>query len=238
MSLFSLLRSSPLVTAIYSWLHGGRLRVRGRGHRIQMRDSILRRSQVEVLGAGCRLTIGPGARLWNCSLTIRGEGAELIIGADCALRHVRLSVEDRGSRLHVGAGTSITGATLISQEGRLLQIGGDGMIAQHAELRNSDSHAIYDRHGTRINPPQDVMVGRHVWIGLNACIFKGAHIGDGAVIGAHALVTGAIPPACVAYGVPAAPRHTAIRWERGRDETGKPPGPSSPPYPTATSSAP
>jgi acetyltransferase-like isoleucine patch superfamily enzyme len=112
------------------------------------------------------------------------------------------------------------------------------MIAQHAEVRNSDSHAIYDRHGTRINPPQDVVVGDHVWIGLNACIFKGAHIGDGAVIGAHALVTGEIPPACVAYGVPATPRHTAISWGRGRDEAGSPPTWSSPPAATATSSSP
>ncbi|MES1167102.1 MAG: acyltransferase [Pseudomonadota bacterium] len=238
MSLFSLLRSSPPVAAFYSWLHGGRLRIRGPGHRIQLRDSILRRTKVEVLGSGCRLTIGPGARLWDCSITLTGEHAELIIGAGCALRHVRLSVEDRGSRLFVGADTSITGATLVSQEGRLLRIGADCMIAQHAEVRNSDSHAICDDGGRRINPPRDVVVGHHVWIGLGACVFKGAHIGDGAMIGAHALVTGEIPRHCVAFGVPAKPRRTSVHWNRGRDVNGEPVVSASPPSSNAPESSP
>jgi acetyltransferase-like isoleucine patch superfamily enzyme len=214
------LRSSPWAAAFFSWWHGTRFVRRGHGHQVQRHNSILRRTQVEILGTGCRLTIGPGARLWDCSITLTGEGTELFIGANCRLRHARLSVEDQGSRLLIGAKTSVTGATLVSQEGRLLQVGGDCMIAQHAQVRNSDSHAIYDRHNARINPPQDVVVGDHVWIGLNACIFKGARIGDGAMIGAHALVAGEIPPACVAYGVPATPRYTAIHWDRDRAATG------------------
>jgi acetyltransferase-like isoleucine patch superfamily enzyme len=196
---------------------------RGRGHVVRRHNSVLRRTTVEILGSRCRLTVGPGARLWDCSITLVGEGAELFIGADCRLRHVRLSVEDLGSRLVIGGKTSITGATLVSQEGRRLQLGKDCMVAQHAELRNSDSHAIYNRDGARINPPRDVVVGNHVWIGLGACLFKGARIGDGAVIGARALVTGEIPPACLAYGAPATPRRNEIRWSRCRVAEGLPP---------------
>jgi acetyltransferase-like isoleucine patch superfamily enzyme len=41
------------------------------------------------------------------------------------------------------------------------------------------------------------------WIGANATIVSGAHIGRGAVIGAGSVVTGAIPAYAIAAGVPA-----------------------------------
>jgi len=211
-----LIRSSPAFAGFYSWLHGSRTRAQGHGHDVRRHNAILRNTRIEIYGTGCRLVIGPGARLWDCSLTLAGDGVELFIGANCRLRQARLCVEDRGSRLSIGAQTSIIGATLVSQEGRLLQLGEDCMLAQHSDLRNSDSHAIYDHHGARINPAQDVVLGNHVWLGLGSSISGGARIGDGAVIGALALVTGEIPPACVAFGVPAVPRRSAIRWDRSR----------------------
>jgi acetyltransferase-like isoleucine patch superfamily enzyme len=212
----ALLRSSPAAAELYSWLHGTRLRSEGGGHQVQRHDAILRHTRIEMYGTGCRLVIGPGARLWDCSLTIAGDDTQLFIGAGCQLRSARLNVEDRGSRLVIGAQTSIIGATLVSQEGRLLELGEDCMLAQHADLRNSDSHAIYDAQSVRINPARDILVGQHVWIGLGARVFNGARIGDGAVIGALALVTGGIPASTLAYGVPAVPRRTAIRWDRSR----------------------
>ena len=223
--LFNFIRSSPALAVIYSGLHGTRFRLHGPGHRVQRHNAILRGTRVEILGSGCRLTIGPGARLWDCSITLAGDGAELFIGSGCRLQQTRLCVEDRGSRLVIGAQTSIIGATLVSQEGRLLQLGEDCMLAQHADLRNSDGHAIYDHAGGRINPARDVVLGDHVWLGLGSSIGNGARVGDGAVIGARALVTGEIPPACIAFGVPAGPRRTAIRWDRSRAPLTRPVSP-------------
>lgn len=215
-------RSSPLLAACYSWWHGTRIRCRGPGHQIQRHNAVLRGTKIEILGTGCRLTIGPGARLWDCSITLAGEGAELSIGAGCRLQQTRLCVEDRGSRLLIGSQTSIIGGTLVSQEGRLLSVGADCMFALRADVRNSDGHAIYDQQAMRINAAEDVVVGNHVWLGLGACVGTGARIGDGAVIGALALVTAEIPPACVAFGVPARPRRTGIRWDRSRATPGPP----------------
>jgi acetyltransferase-like isoleucine patch superfamily enzyme len=48
-----------------------------------------------------------------------------------------------------------------------------------------------------------VVVGRDVWIGANATILPGVHVGPGSVIGAGAVVTNDIPPGVVALGVPA-----------------------------------
>lgn len=47
------------------------------------------------------------------------------------------------------------------------------------------------------------IVGNDVWIGANASILAGVHVGDGAVIAAGAVVTKDIPPNAVVGGVPA-----------------------------------
>ncbi|RMG69362.1 MAG: antibiotic acetyltransferase [Bacteroidetes bacterium] len=46
-------------------------------------------------------------------------------------------------------------------------------------------------------------IGNDVWIGANSTLVDGVTIGDGAIIGAHAVVTKDIPPYAVAVGVPA-----------------------------------
>ena len=47
------------------------------------------------------------------------------------------------------------------------------------------------------------MVGNDVWIGFEAVILAGVKIGDGAIIGARAVVTKDVPPYTIVGGVPA-----------------------------------
>lgn len=51
----------------------------------------------------------------------------------------------------------------------------------------------------------DIVIGNDVWIGYEAVIFSGVTIGDGAVIGARAVVTKDVPPYTIVGGVPAKP---------------------------------
>lgn len=51
----------------------------------------------------------------------------------------------------------------------------------------------------------DIVVGNDVWIGYEAVILSGVTIGDGAVIGARAVVTKDVPPYTIVGGVPARP---------------------------------
>lgn len=51
----------------------------------------------------------------------------------------------------------------------------------------------------------DIVVGNDVWIGYEAVILSGVTIGDGAIIGARAVVTGDVPPYTIVGGVPARP---------------------------------
>ncbi|HOY86671.1 MAG TPA: CatB-related O-acetyltransferase [Methylotenera sp.] len=48
-----------------------------------------------------------------------------------------------------------------------------------------------------------VVLGNDVWIGANSLLMSGVSVGDGAVIGAGAIVTKDIPPYAIAVGSPA-----------------------------------
>ncbi|MBQ0101263.1 MAG: CatB-related O-acetyltransferase [Firmicutes bacterium] len=51
----------------------------------------------------------------------------------------------------------------------------------------------------------DTVIGNDVWIGQNAVILPGVHIGDGAIIGANSVVGSNIEPYTVSVGNPARP---------------------------------
>ncbi len=53
----------------------------------------------------------------------------------------------------------------------------------------------------------DTIIGNDVWIGYEAVIMQGVHVGDGAVIGTRAVVTKDVPPYTVVGGVPAKAIH-------------------------------
>ena len=55
------------------------------------------------------------------------------------------------------------------------------------------------------NNKGDIVLGNDVWIGFEAVILAGVTIGDGAIVGARAVVTKDVPPYTIVGGVPAQP---------------------------------
>lgn len=51
----------------------------------------------------------------------------------------------------------------------------------------------------------DIVIGNDVWIGYEAVVLAGVTIGDGAIIGARAVVTRDVLPYTIVGGVPAKP---------------------------------
>jgi virginiamycin A acetyltransferase len=49
----------------------------------------------------------------------------------------------------------------------------------------------------------DIVIGNDVWIGYEAVILSGVHIGDGAIIATRAVVTKDVPPYTIVGGIPA-----------------------------------
>lgn len=90
-----------------------------------------------------------------------------------------------------------------------ISIGNDVAISKGVVIRDSDNHNIMENS----NPvSQPILIGNHVWIGLNAVVLKGVTIGDGAIIAAGAVVTKDVPSHSIAAGVPAKIIRTNVNW--------------------------
>lgn len=64
------------------------------------------------------------------------------------------------------------------------------------ELEKKNVAKAWDNKG-------NIIIGNDVWIGYDAIILSGVTIGDGAIIGARAVVTKDVPPYTIVGGVPA-----------------------------------
>lgn len=65
-------------------------------------------------------------------------------------------------------------------------------------LDAKDIRSAWDNKG-------DIVIGNDVWIGYEAVILSGVTVGDGAIVGARAVVTNDVPPYTIVAGVPAHP---------------------------------
>jgi acetyltransferase-like isoleucine patch superfamily enzyme len=155
------------------------------------------------------LRVGRGVRLGRGVHLAVARGATLTIGDNVAIeRDCQLVSEGTlsiGPDSFVGAGSIIVAAERVA-------IGRDVLIAAYVVIRDQD-HGMggalpYWRQPLVTAP---VEIGQNVWIGTKASVLRGVTVGDGAVIGAHALVTAAVQPATVVGGIPA---RTLKRLER------------------------
>ena len=91
-----------------------------------------------------------------------------------------------------------------------ITIGNNVALSENLTILDSDSHEL---HGDSKNKTQPIVVGNHVWIGVNVTILKGVTIGDGSVIAAGSVVNRDVPPNCLAGGVPAKVIRENISWK-------------------------
>lgn len=105
-----------------------------------------------------------------------------------------------GDRCRIGARCTLWAGP---GTGRIV-IGNDVLFAPEvmitaANYRYNDGQPVTDQ----AMDEGDVVIGDDVWLGARAILLPGARVGNGAIIGAGALVKGDIPPFSIAVGAPA-----------------------------------
>jgi len=86
------------------------------------------------------------------------------------------------------------------------------MIGRDVTIRDNNGGHPIGIYGARTHMP--VVIGKHAWLTSNCTVMMGVKIGDGAIIGAHALVTSSIPANCVANGNPAKVTQKGVLWRQ------------------------
>lgn len=186
--------------------------------------------KIEGIATGCEYNIGgdnnvveiaKGCRLINCKFIIKGSNHKVKIDEECQLRELTIWLENEHNTIIVGKNTTINGKTEISAVGRdsRVEVKSDCMLSSNICITNTDSHSILDMKGNRINPERNVMIGNHVWIGMNVTILKGSVINDNVVIGANSVVTASMEKSesnCVLVGNPATIVKKNVTWMRER----------------------
>lgn len=129
-----------------------------------------------------QLNPGPGARISPNAIFSNPEriaiGARINLGARCTL----------------WAGPSV-GRIVIGND----VLFGPEVMVTAANYRFNDGSPVTNQ----AMDEADVIIGNDVWLGTRAIVLPGARIGDGAIIGAGALVRGDIPAGAIAVGTPA-----------------------------------
>lgn len=178
-------------------------------------DSIGENVKVSIKGHDHTIIVDEGVMLRNMIINISGQGNTLHIGKHSNIRgsiHIRQS----GSRVLIGEDFTSVGIQFFALEGKTIQIGNDCMFSSGIIIRTSDEHPILDMHTKeRINPPKDVIVGNHVWVGEGTTLNKGAIIPDGCIVGARSFVSKQLSRPSASYaGSPARLVREGVEWKR------------------------
>ena len=139
----------------------------------------------------------------------------LIVGANCTMDGVHFALGEKG-RVRIGDHCYFTNAVMLCE--LELRIGDYVVIGWNATIADTDFHplapaarvadAIACSPLGKGRPRPDisrrpVIIDDDVWIGPNAAVLKGVHIGDGAFIEPGSLVTRDVPPRARVLGNPA-----------------------------------
>lgn len=198
---------------------------------------ITQREQFQTLTDGNRL-VGTAPELTDSRIELRGKGNILVCHPSVRLEDSRLRFWGDNSiiylcstpkpyRLHAAVHTGCVlcigrdnyfnnTLTVLLSEGKHCVMGNDCIVSHGVWIRNTDTHLVYSaRTGTRVNLPQSIFVGDHVWIGQGATLLKGTRVDSGSIIGAMSLVAGKRIGANESWGGNPARRLSAdVFWDR------------------------
>ena len=138
------------------------------------------------------------------------------MGDGVKLRNLNIVCEGDNNTITIGTGTYIGSKSEFAvTEGSKLFIGNNCLIAHSCIFRTTDSHMIHNlTEEEPINPVEDILIGDHVWIGLQSLILKGAHIPDDCIIGARSMITRKTEAEkyCILAGQPARIIKRNVKW--------------------------
>lgn len=144
--------------------------------------------------------VSPKAKVWgHCKLFHSSVGDFSYVGPNTRLTYAE-----------VGKFCSIASEVIVGMGTHTL----DNLSTSPIFTEENNGTSIKWINNTIVEPFRKVLIDNDVWIGSRAMVMGGVHIGNGAVVGAGAIVTKDVPPYAIVAGVPA----KIIRYRFSPDE--------------------
>lgn len=171
-----------------------------------------------IWGMNNTIVIGEGSKLDNVKFRIVGNNNRIIFGNNCIVMKNN-SFWMEGSNIEIIIGNNCTfnhSNHFCAQENETkIILGDDCMFSNNIIVRTSDSHKVLDKEtGERVNNPENIVIGKHVWVAAQALILKGVKIGEDSIIATKAVVSKDVPSGSIVAGVPAKVVKTNVTWSR------------------------
>ncbi len=160
------------------------------------------------LGSGWKCYGQPIWQIYRGSSVTFGDGAELRSSQSSnplsPSHPVVVSTRSITAKIKVGHHFGMTGGSVVATQ--QITIGNRVIVGANSIICDTDFHPL-DPDKRRREPlagvSKPIMIEDDVFIGTQAIILKGSHIGRGSVIGAGSVVSGKIPAMVIAAGNPA-----------------------------------
>ena len=165
-----------------------------------------------------RIVIGRNVVLRHCRFEIHGSGNTVIIGDNCRFSGLRIFISVGKNKVEIGKSTFVFAdkkqRTMFNAcEGGEITIGDNCLFSNSIELHTTDYHKILE-DGRYTNPPKNIHIGSHCWIGLQCLILKGTSIADNVIVGARSLLNKEFPESnAVIAGNPAGIVKRDVTWD-------------------------
>lgn len=188
----------------------------------------IKRGDVIIPTPNCVIRVAKNAKINKHGKTILGHRAQfpksqletrLLVGDGATLNF--------GSNVLISYGADIeifSGATLSFGDDVFANIGLTVICGENIEFGNGATAgrqvSVRDTNGGHyINTPNyentsPVVIGNKTWLCDSCAIMNGVNIGDGAIIGARAVVIHDVPSHCIVHGHPAKVVRENVLWKR------------------------
>jgi acetyltransferase-like isoleucine patch superfamily enzyme len=169
--------------------------------------------RIVIRGVGNKVFIDAPRYCANLFLEVTG-GVSVDIEASCVFHGQNIHLLAPG-RLRIGVGCGFNGhSTIQMHEPTSIDIGAHSLFGGDTMVSSSHVHKIIDvKTRERLNPPGDIVIGRHVWISAGASVWCGANIGADSIVGKGTYVSKQFPANSLIAGNPARVIREGVTWE-------------------------
>lgn len=119
-------------------------------------------------------------------LQIRGK---LVFDGEVHIGRGSKIIVHKDAILELGDNFAISSSSTISCY-KHIKFGKDIQFSWDCLVMDSDTHAIIDENGKRMNQDKEIIFEDRVWIGNGCMILKGTHVPNNCVIGARSVIVG------------------------------------------------